>query len=121
MSLLSGFVLAALLGVFFSSPTTVSLRRKVTPSGQVYVYDQVSKAWVQDGEDPQMPSLAIAGRRFNPPPLHSFRVSGLSIIARPAERWEARAPEDRSHGDTGRTTWDAAVVLAMHLDHTNGR
>jgi predicted nicotinamide N-methyase len=105
-----------------SEATTPARRRHVAADGTVREFDTSSKQWVQferqpeqNLEGPAAPLLAIEGRRFEFDfSQGEFQINGVPIYVMPAET--VRDSEKQADGDTGRTVWDAAVVLAKYME-----
>ena len=99
-------------------------RRHVAADGTIREFDAFSKQWVQieiqpeqnlDGGAVPPPLLAIEGRRFDFDfSQGEFEVNGIPIYVVPPEI--VRDSEKQADGDTGRTVWDAAVVLAKYME-----
>ena len=68
---------------------------------------------------PDPAPLAIEGPRFNFNfEKGEFKINEIPIFISRAEK--ARGANEQDHGDTGRTIWDSAVVLAKFLEK-NGK
>ena len=115
----------SILTVIMSEATKPAARRRhVAADGTIREFDASSKQWVQieiqpeqnlDGGAVPPPLLAIEGRRFEFDfSQGEFEVNGIPIYVVPPEI--VRDSEKQADGDTGRTVWDAAVVLAKYME-----
>ncbi|CEM30986.1 unnamed protein product [Vitrella brassicaformis CCMP3155] len=65
----------------------------------------------------RQPQLALPWRAFDYDfASGAFAVNGLPLVIRPTREEDERRPDQQEHGDTGRTIWDGAVVLAKFLE-----
>ena len=92
-------------------------RTRTTADGTIYAWDPETRIWKALGPRDPEPVLQIAGRHF-PLEADALHVAGLRIAAPCAQPHDGRLPADQAHGDTGRTTWDGAVVLSKFLEHS---
>ena len=128
----TGLALVFLLGVMASAAAVAApiasaapmrnWRRHVAADGSVRELNPSTREWVLVsnvgvGGDNVSPLLAIEGRRFEFDfAAGEFQVSGWPVVVLPAA--ETRDSTVQIDGDTGRTVWDAAVVLSKgFLEH----
>ncbi len=100
-------------------------RRHVAADGSVREFNPETRAWellppIEDSATTAAaagtPLLAIEGRRFEFDFARGgFRVGGKPVVVVPPAA--TRSSEAQQDGDTGRTVWDAAVVVAKYLDN----
>ena len=117
--LLQLFVLPLLL---LSHATAMQTRRRhVAADGSVREYVPETKSWVflesaqQDAPDAGAPQLAIEGRRFEYNFAQGeFEINRIPIYILPPQ--VVRDSASQTDGDTGRTVWDAAIVLAKYME-----
>ena len=111
-----------------AAPHERSRRRHVAADGAIRELDPTTRQWVlvevdgDVGRDSNEPLLAIEGRRFEYDfEAGEFLIAGQPVVVLPAVNTRDSAVQ--IDGDTGRTVWDAAVVLSKgFLEHqvTNG-
>jgi len=108
-------VLAAELRVRSSS-----MRRHTATDGSVREYNPETKSWLlvecaidEAGSDEV---LYLEGPRFDI--AGGFVINSVPIVVRPPAA--PRELRDQQDADTGRTTWDGAIVLAKYLETAQG-
>ena len=102
-------------------------RRHVAADGSVRELDPVTHTWIlvdleSDGtaraSRDESPLLALEGRRFDMDfALGEFHILGTPVVVLPPAM--TRDSQKQVDGDTGRTVWDASVVLSKFLEHTS--
>ena len=110
-----------------ASGASPSRRRHVAADGSVREFDPDTHTWnllppeqsSGSGSAPAESLLAIEGHRF---PFNfasgEFKIEGIPIVV---SGGDTRKSANQVDGDTGRTVWDAAVVLAKYLEHEHGQ
>jgi hypothetical protein len=103
---------------FNSMSETKQRRRHTAADGSIREYNPDSKQWElleQKQEVIDTPPLAIEGRRFEYMFSNGdFQINNIPLFIIPPK--SVRESTEQTDGDTGRSVWDAAVVLAKHLE-----
>ena len=105
--------------LIMSANTTKQRRRHVAADGSVREYNQDLKKWIfiqqETEQKTDAPQLAIEGRRFEYNFAQGeFEINNTPIYILPPEN--VRDSTIQTDGDTGRTVWDAAVVIAKYME-----
>ena len=122
----STYLMLVLCLMILVSGISPSRRRHVAADGSVREFDPDTHTWnllplEQSNDSVSAPAkllLAIDGHRF---PFNfasgEFQIEGVPIVV---SGGDTRSSSKQVDGDTGRTVWDAAVVLAKYLEHKYG-
>jgi protein N-lysine methyltransferase METTL21D len=99
--------------------TAVQRRRHVAADGSIREYNPDLKKWIfleqHNNEGKNTALLAIEGRRFEYNfAKGEFLVNNIPIFVLPPDT--VRDSMVQTDGDTGRTVWDAAVVLSKYME-----
>jgi len=107
-----------LVHLLMSTKASQQRRRHVAADGSIREYNPTTKKWVFIEPIEQTTTtdiLAIEGRRFEYDFAQGeFHINQIPMYIIPPD--SVRDSTNQKDGDTGRTVWDAAVVIAKYME-----